>query len=386
MLSLSEIWYNRHFRSYLIQTIFLGFVTFLAIKLWQILHVNLDKRDIELGFGFLKDTAGFSIITHLIAYNEQSNYFRVFWVGLLNTLLVSGISILLATLFGFMIGIARLSSQKLLRFLASMMVETIRNIPLLLQLFIWYFVVLRAAPSPQNSISIFKTIYITNRGIYFPAPQSQFSAYYLSLVLLCFITIFIFFRLDQRLCLLKGLHKTYYRLLGWITTALTVCLLIAWIGTLTWEKPQLGHFNFEYGISLIPEFLALVFALSLYTSVYIGEIVRMGLLSVPQGQQEAANALGFSKWQTLKLIIIPQSLRVILPPLTNQYLNIIKNSSLATAIAYPDLVSIFAGTALNQTGQAVEIIAMTMAVYLFINLMISGLMLLYEKYTRWGNP
>jgi general L-amino acid transport system permease protein len=322
MSILSSIWYNRTFRNLFIQAIVLGFIFVCACAIWNILQNNLNERGIEFGLEFLKDTAGFSIIMHLIAYNEQSSYGRVFWVGLLNTLLVSGIGITFATFLGLLIGLARLSSQKLISYLATIYIEIVRNIPLLLQLFIWYFVVLRSAPSPHQSISFFDSIFITNRGIYLPWPFS---------------------------------------------------------GT-----PHLGRFNFEDGINLLPEFLALVIALTIYTAAYIGEIVRMGIISVPKSQKEASLALGLSRYQTLKLVIIPQSMRVILPPLTNQYLNLTKNSSLATAIAYPDLVSVFAGTALNQTGQAVEIIILTMAVYLFISLNISGLMLVYEKMTAWG--
>lgn len=322
MSVLSAIWFNRTFRNVSIQIIVFAIFVLCALTLWHTLQHNLNERGIAFGLGFLKDTAGFSIIMHLISYDEQSSYGRVFWVGLLNTLLVSGIGIILASLFGLVIGLARLSSQKLISFLANAYIEIVRNIPLLLQLFFWYFVVLRAAPPPEQSIAIFDSIFITNRGIYLPWPGSGF--------------------------------------------------------------PHLGHFNFENGINLIPEFLALVIALSLYTAAYIGEIVRMGIISVTKGQMEAALALGLSRYQALKLVIIPQSMKVILPPLTNQYLNLTKNSSLATAIAYPDLVSVFAGTALNQTGQAIEIISITMAVYLFISLNISGLMLLYEKYTTWG--
>lgn len=299
---------RRHFVSQILFFILIGWAVF---KLYQNLQYNLAKEDLVIGFGFLKETAGFSIIMHLIDYTENSTYSRVFWVGLLNTLLVSAISIVFATLIGLAVGIARLKWY----------VEIVRNIPLLLQLFFWYFVVLRLAPDPQHSYSIFNSIFITNRGIYLPT----FS-----------------------------------------------------------QTPVLGNLNYEGGINILPEFLALVVALSVYSAAYIAEIVRLGVAAIPKGQTEAAFALGLKSNQSLRYIILPQALKIMLPLMTNQYLNIIKNSSLAAAIAYPDLVSVFAGTTLNQTGHAVEIIAMTMGVYLFINLIISALMLLYERTTHWG--
>ncbi|MGD9592506.1 MAG: amino acid ABC transporter permease [Candidatus Berkiella sp.] len=386
MRQLFQLYYNLKVRSVFYQGLFLSVLIWGSYLLWEVLQNNLHQRDIEIGFGFLKDTAGFSIILHLIPYDEQSSYFQVFLVGLLNTLLVSLIGILFATVIGFFIGIARISSHRLFRLIGTFYVETVRNIPLLLQIFVWYFVVLRAAPYPQQAITIFDNIFITNRGIYLPKPECEANCWVMLILIFLSGTLSLFFlKCNKNTCLQKGKTRSFY--LG-LSVFLMICVLIEilqLVSNLQWTLPTLGRFNFQDGITILPEFLALLLALSIYTGAYIAEVVRMGIISVSKGQWEASLSLGLSKWQTLRFIIIPQSLRVILPPLTNQFLNLTKNSSLATAIAYPDLVSIFAGTALNQTGQAVEIIAITMAVYLFISLSISGLMQSYEHMTRWGS-
>ncbi len=385
MQRLVDLWYQRSFRSVLYQGLFLIILLWCLASFWQILQNNLDERGITLGFDFLQDTAGFNIIQRLIAYDEQSNYFQVFLVGLLNTLLVSVLGIIFATILGFLVGIARVSSFGLIRGLATLFIESIRNVPLLLQLFIWYFVVLRAAPYPQKAINFFNSIYISNRGIYLPSPEIGNQALaYIVVLLLALCSSFICLRCNKNTCLLKGKRRSLFFLLGVFSALSALIALILLVTSVKWQIPVLGRFNFEQGFNLLPEFLALLIALSIYTAAYIAEVVRMGIRSVPKAQWEAALSLGFSSWQTLRLIIIPQSLKVILPPLTNQYLNLIKNSSLAAAIAYPDLVSIFAGTALNQTGHAVEIIAITMGVYLLMSLIISVLMLKFERATKWG--
>ena len=380
-----SIWYQCKFRSFFYQSLFLIILVWCVISIVQVLQNNLDERGIEIGFGFLNDTAGFSIIQHLISYDEKASYLRVFVVGLLNTLLVSALGIIFATIIGFLIGMARVSSQGLLQAIATLYIESVRNIPLLLQLFIWYFVVLRMAPYPQQPISLFDSIFITNRGIYLPSPIMEPNAYtYILASVFALILSVIFFRSNRNSCLQKGERRSFFFLFGMLSVFAVIVSLALLVTSLRWQIPILGRFNYEQGINLLPEFLALLFALSIYTAAYIAEVVRMGIRSVPKGQWEAAIALGFSNWRTLRLIIIPQSLKVILPPLTSQYLNLIKNSSLAAAIAYPDLVSIFAGTVLNQSGHAVEIIAITMGVYLFINLVISVLMLKFEHATNWG--
>lgn len=364
-------------KALILQLILLSFIVWVFNHIAHNVQANLAARGVRIGFAFLEDTAGFDIIFHLINYSTINNYWQVFWVGILNTLLVAALGIFFASLLGFMIGIGSVSKNKLIALCSKGFVEIVRNIPLLLQLFFWYFVVLRGAPFPQDSITIVKAIYINNRGVYLPWPVVTLY----STILFTFSIICLFVSLY-----LKHIKRTWRSYSIWLWFIFAILLIILAMSELTWEHPKLGKFNFEGGLNLIPEFLALVLALSTYTAAYIAEIVRMGIQSVSKGQYEAARSLGLTNYQTLRLIILPQAIKVIVPPLTNQYLNLTKNSSLATAIAFPDLVSIFAGTVLNQTGHAIEIIAMTMGVYLFISLCLSLIMILYERSTSWHSP
>lgn len=372
---LFAIWYQVTWRNRFFQIVLLLSIVCFLYFLYQNLQQNLASRGITSGFDFFYQRAGFNIIMHLIPYSEKSTYFAAFIVGLLNTILVSAIAIIMATMIGTVVGVARVSSNWLWRQIALGYVELIRNVPLLLQIFFWYFVVLRSAPYPQEAIRIFDTIFITNRGIYFPHPlPDTTTGTLLGGALLCGLLV-LFFSLIR----IAGINRVI-RPVFW----LGILLFFLGLGLSSWQHPVLGRFNYEQGIVLIPEFLALVIALSVYTSAFIAEIIRMGILSVNKGQTEAALSLGLSKRQTLRLVILPQALKVIIPPLTNQYLNLTKNSSLAAAVAYPDLVAVFAGTVLNLTGQAVEIIAVTMGVYLTVSLVISLSMNLYERKHHWG--
>ncbi|MCC6890460.1 MAG: ABC transporter permease subunit [Hyphomicrobiales bacterium] len=344
---------------------------------------NLAARNLTAGIGFLENAAGFSISQALIPYNEGDSYARVFLVGLLNTLLVSALGIVFATVLGFVVGIARLSPNWLIARLAGGYVELIRNLPLLFQILFWYLAVLGTLPGPRQSISLLGEIYLNNRGIIVPAPVLQEGAGAVLVAalagLLATLALGIWARRRQ--------DRTGRRLsLLWPAIALVLGLplvVLAATGFPIWlEKPQLRGFNFVGGIRLLPELVALLLALSLYTAAFIAEVVRAGILAVPRGQSEAARALGLHRGLVLRLVIVPQALRVIVPPLTNQYLNLTKNSSLAVAIGYPDLFAVFAGTTLNQTGQAIEIIAMTMAVYLVISLLTSALMNWYNARIR----
>ena len=341
---------------------------------------NLERQHIASGFGFLKTTAGFSIIMSLIEYNEEMTYGRAFLVSVLNTLLVSFIGIFFATILGFFIGILRLSKNWLIAKMAAAYIEIIRNIPLLLQIFFWYFAVLRALPGPRQSMSVLGTFYLNNRGLYVPSPVPEpgFDFLPLSLVAAIAASIVIARWARRRQEATGQPFPTFLVALGLIVgLPLVVAALTGF--PLTWNYPVLRGFNFRGGVVLIPEFVSLALALSIYTASYIAEIVRSGIQAVSHGQTEAAYSLGLKPGQTLRLVIIPQALRVIIPPLTSQYLNLTKNSSLAAAIAYPDLVLVFAGTVLMQTGQAIEVIAMTMAVYLTISLSISMVMNWYNK-------
>ena len=342
---------------------------------------NLRRAHIASGFGFWDTTAGFDISQTLISYSSQaSTYGRAFWVGLLNTLLVAGFGIVLATILGFIVGISRLSKNWLLAKVATGYVETIRNIPLLLQLLFWYNAVLKSLPAMRESVVIPGGAFLNNRGLFLPEPVflSGFGAVAVAIVV--GIVGAIGFAIWGR----KRQERTGQQaLVFWVALALVIGLplvVLALMGfPLEFNYPQAGRFNITGGIEVLPEFAALLFGLSIYTAAFIAEVVRAGILAVSGGQIEAAYSLGLKPAPTLRLIVVPQAMRVIIPPLTSQYLNLIKNSTLAVAIGYPDLVQVFTGTVLNQTGQAVEVVAITMLVYLTISLVTSLLMNIYNR-------
>ncbi|MCG7366911.1 amino acid ABC transporter permease [Pantoea sp. ACRSH] len=342
--------------------------------------INLASRGITSGFGFLERSAGFGIVQHLIEYTEGDTYARVFLVGLTNTLLVSALCIVFASLLGFFIGLARLSDNWLLRKLSTIYIETFRNIPPLLQIFFWYFAVLRNLPGPRQALSAFDVAFVSNRGLYVPWPQyAPGSAPFIVALALAAAGSYALFRYHRKYQLKTGqLRRTWPAALAMFVLFPVVAHL--GFGAAThWDVPTLRGFNFRGGFVMIPELAALTLALSVYTSSFIAEVIRAGIQSVPHGQHEAARSLGLPNPVMLRQVIIPQAMRVIIPPLTSQYLNIVKNSSLAAAIGYPDMVSLFAGTVLNQTGQAIETIAITMGVYLVISLVISLLMNIYNR-------
>ncbi|MBB3140431.1 amino acid ABC transporter permease [Halomonas organivorans] len=376
------LWRNPAVRALVIQALLLLGLAALIVMLVTNTLANLEARGITTGLGFLQERAGFSIPQSLIAYSGDSTYGRTFVVGLLNTLLVSGLGIVAATVIGFAVGISRLSSNWLLARLAAAYVEIFRNIPLLVQILFWYFAVLQALPSPRQSLSLFEALFLNVRGLVMPAPVAQpgFDAtlWALALAVAVVVGLTLYARhLQAR----TGRALPVYRLGALILIGLPLAVFLATGRPLAWDVPALAGFNFKGGVTIIPELMALWLALSIYTASFIAEIVRSGIQSVPSGQVEAARAISLPGNITLRKIVIPQAMRVIVPQLTSQYLNLIKNSSLATAIGYPDLVAVFAGTTLNQTGQAIEIIAMTMAVYLLISLVVSALMNLYNART-----
>ena len=373
-------WNDPFYRAIFFQVIVLGSVIGGGAYLVNNTLDNLERQGIASGFDFLDRTAGFSISMSLIEYSEENTYARTFLVSLLNTLLVSFIGIILATIIGFMVGIARLSSNWLISKLAAVYIEALRNIPLLLQIFFWYFAVLRALPGPRNSVNFFDSFFLNNRGLFSPAPifEEGFRLITISFAV-AVVAVFVLARWARKRKDLTGQQfPAFYTSLGILIGLPFLASLVTGF-PLSWDIPVLKGFNFRGGMELIPEFVALVFALSIYTATFIAEIVRAGIMAVSHGQTEAAFSLGLKPGPTLRLVIVPQALRVIIPPLTSQYLNLTKNSSLAAAIAYPDLVLVFAGTTLMQTGQAVEIIAITMAVYLTISLLISAFMNWYNK-------
>jgi general L-amino acid transport system permease protein len=367
------------FRAWFHQLLLLATVLWLGYEFTVNARENLAAQGIGSGFGFLSNTAGFGVNQSLIGYTESDSYGRVFLVGLLNTLLVAGIGIVLATILGFIIGIGRLSTNWLLARLCGGYVELIRNLPLLFQILFWYLAVLGTLPGPRQSISLFGEAFLNNRGLILPAPMLREGSGVVGLAFVIGVISFIALRLWSK----RRQERTGRQFpLIWSAAALVLGLPLATFAAtgfpIGFERPELRGFNFVGGVRLIPEFVALLLGLTIYTAAYIAEIVRAGILAVPHGQSEAALALGLRRGLTLRLIIVPQALRVIVPPLTNQYLNLTKNSSLAVAVGYPDLFAVFAGTALNQTGQAIEIIAITMAVYLAISLITSALMNYYN--------
>ncbi|MDA0147505.1 amino acid ABC transporter permease [Vibrio sp. LaRot3] len=376
----TNILYNPTFRSVVFQIIAVSALAFFIYTIVNNALTNLDSRGIATGFDFLNQEAGFGIGLTLIEYDETFSYGRTFVVGLLNTALVSFLGIILATVLGFAIGIARLSSNWLVSRFAAIYIEIFRNVPLLLQIFFWYFAVLQALPSPKQSISLGEAIFLNVRGLYFPAPvfESGSSVVLFTLVfgIVASIVINIWANNKQKL---TGQQTPMLRIIFGLCVVLPIAAYFVMGSPISAQYPELKGFNFRGGISIIPELAALLLALSIYTASFVAEIVRSGINAVSHGQTEAAMSLGLPRAKTLKLVVIPQALRIIIPPLTSQYLNLTKNSSLAMAIGYPDLVSVFAGTTLNQTGQAIEIIAMTMGVYLTLSLLTSALMNIYNR-------
>ena len=351
---------------------------------WNNTRLNMEYLGMEFGYDFLSKAASFDIQFSLIDYDGSSPYFRAYLVGLLNTILVSVLGIIFATLIGLFMGISRLSPNYLVSKLAEVYIEVFRNIPLLLQLFFWYFAVLRTLPLPENAISFGQSIFITIKGVYVPKfIWTNFNFFIVSFILAIIVSFFIFsYAKKQREN--YGKHfPAFWVSLGTITLFSGSGFLFG-IVNLTFEYPEIYNltetvFNYRGGVTIIPELLSLLLALSLYTSTFIAENVRAGILGVGKGQKEASSSLGLTPAQTLRLVVLPQALRIIIPPTTNQYLNLTKNSSLAAAIAYPDLVLVFAGTALNQTGRAIEIITITMGTYLTLSVLISIFMNWYNK-------
>ncbi len=375
------VFYNDpKFRSIAYQFILCAVVGFLVYGATRNAIDNLARAQIASGFGFWNTTAGFDISQTLIEYSARgSTYGRAFWVGLLNTLLVAGLGIIFATILGFIVGISRLSSNWLLSKVAGGYVETIRNLPLLLQLLFWYNAVLKALPDIRESIVV-GGAFLNNRGLFLPEPvvKSGFGA--VAIVAFVGIAGSIAFYLWAR----KRQERTGQQApVFWVAVALVLGLPLAVFALagfpLGFDFPKAGRFNIVGGVEVLPEFAALLFGLSVYTAAFIAEVVRAGILAVSRGQSEAAYSLGLRPGPTLRLIVVPQAMRVIIPPLTSQYLNLTKNSSLAVAIGYPDLVQVFTGTVLNQTGQAVEVVAITMLVYLVISLTTSLLMNIYNS-------
>ena len=347
-------------------------------------QVNMENRGISFGYGFLSQESSFDVQFSLIEFDGSHSYFRAYLVGLLNTILVSVIGIIFATIIGVVVGIARLSNNYLIKRTAAVYVEFFRNIPLLLQIFFWYFAALRALPLPQDAEPMFGVFFLTIKGFFVPAfvwNNLDIFIYSLIAAIISIVFIKIYARKKQEN---EGVQTPVLSIsIGLLIILPLLSFLLGGVDASV-EVPvikQLSQsgFTYEGGIKLPPELISLALALSLYTATFIAECVRAGVQGVSKGQKEAAASIGLTPNQVLKLVVMPQALRIIIPPTTNQYLNLTKNSSLAAAIAYPDLVLVFAGTALMQTGRAIEIVSITMLTYLSLSISISIFMNWYNK-------
>ena len=374
---------NLQWQNFLPQFFLLLFFCLLIFYFTRNAQINLLARNITSGFDFLSTNSGFDVQFSLIPYDGSFSFGRAYLVGLLNTLLVSFFGIIFASILGFIIGISRLSENLLLSKLSLFYVELFRNLPLILQIFFWYFVVLRNLPSTEKSLILLNFLIINVQGFYFPKFIFTNFPFVLYGIIFAILTIFLVKYYSNKMFYNTGKYLHVFKLS--LVLLILFPLIFSFLGNvgLKFEQAKLiqnfGIFNYVGGVKLVPEFLALLFALSLYTSAFIAENVRAGILSISKGQKEAAKSIGLNNSLSLKLIIIPQALRVIIPPTTNQYLNLVKNSSLAAGIGYPDLTSVFAGTSLSQTGKAIEIIFIVMMTYLSISLFISLILNWYNK-------
>jgi general L-amino acid transport system permease protein len=378
-LNFRDMLYNNEARAFFFQIVTFVLVVGLFYTAIGNLFQNIEERGINTGFTFLKNRAGFDILpflgNYVVDYTPESSNFSVFYVGLINTLVVAFVGIILSTLIGLFIGIARLSNNYLVAKLAGGYIELFRNVPILLQILFWYNLFINLFPHPKQSFAFFDIMFLNQRGLYLPKPIPEDGFLLVALSLLVGIIASYFVKQHyKKKHELTGIHTSTWPFSIALILGLPIIIFLVLGSPLQFDIAVLGKFNLRGGMNVVPEFLALTFALSVYTATYIAEAIRSGIEAVDKGQKEAAAAIGLTPTQSLKLIILPQALRVAIPPTINQYLNLTKNSSLATAIGYPELMSAFGGTVLNQVGQAVEILAMAMLVYLVISLFISLLL------------
>jgi len=375
---------NARLKSYLPQVLTLMFIVFVIGYFTYNAQVNMDNRGIDFGFHFWGQEASFDIQFSLVEYDGSHSYGRAYLVGVLNTILVAVIGIFFATILGVIIGVSRLSSNYLIAKVAEWYIEIFRNIPLLLQLFFWYFAALRALPLPKEAINFFDISYLSVKGLYVPKfIWTNLDIFFYSIIASIVSIIFIY-KYARKKQEQTGKQTPKFLLSSGIIIILPLLTFLVGGVSLNFEYPVLTQlsqtiFNFVGGVAIIPELMALAAALSLYTATFIAECVRAGIMGVTKGQKEAAASIGLTPGQILRLVVMPQALRIIIPPTTNQYLNLTKNSSLAAAIAYPDIVLVFAGTAMMQTGRAIEIVSITMATYLSLSIAISIFMNWYNK-------
>ncbi len=374
------ILYDERVRNVFYQLITFGVVAWASWYLVTNTSENLAARGMNSGFGFINATAGFDTDFKLISYEAGDTYGRIYIVGILNTLFVSVISIVFATTLGFFMGVMRLSPNWLISRLSAVYVEVLRNTPLLLQIVFWYLGVFALLPRPNKSMEVAQTVFLNNRGLYMPTPQfgELFWITAVAMVLALVGAIGVARWAKRRQALTGQQFPTLWVVLGILIILPGLAYLLTG-SPLTWDVPAKEGFNFVGGSRLPPAFLALLFSLGIYHSCYMAESVRAGIQSVNKGQTEASSSLGLTRGKTLRLVIIPQAMRAIVPPMISLWMNVVKNSSLAVAIGYPDIVSLFMQTSLNQSGYAIEIVAMTMAFYMSVSLTISFLLNIYNR-------
>ena len=373
---------DERYRSVFYQVVVFGLFIWAVFSLIENTQINMATRKMAVGFDFLKNSAGFAVAWTPLDYKPSDSYFMVYWVGIINTLILAGISIVLATLLGFVVGILRLSRNWLVAQIASWYVEILRNTPLLLQIIFWYLGAFANLPRPKQSIEIFgfETLVLNNRGLYIPKPQPE-DLFWVTVAAFV-IGLFVAVLLNKRATKKQQETGKYIPTLLPTLVAVFGLPIIAFLLTgmpLEWDLPALKGFNYRGGGFVLPAMLAVMVALVVYHSAYAAEMVRAGILSVNKGQTEAALSLGLKQNFVMRLVIIPQAMRAIVPPMISLWMNVVKNSSLAIAIGFPDLVSVFMQTSLNQSGHAVEIVAMVMAFYMTVSLTISACLNVYNK-------
>jgi general L-amino acid transport system permease protein len=378
--TLKKLVYNSSLRSKFIQGLAIFIAFSIGYYLFSNIVDNLRQMELPFGFGFISSTAGFDIGWSIIPYDPSMSYGRVYLVGILNTLILSTLIIIFSTSLGFIVGIMRLSRNLLVAQLARWYVEFVRNVPLLIQIVFWFIVVFSTLPAPRQSYNLFDVFFLNNRGIYFPLPvfESNFT-WTLIAIFLAAICLFILLKWSLKYRKRSGKHIAVF-----FPSLFGLLIFVAIVFVLTgkpmhWAVPTLQGFNFQDGLFFPTAFAAAFVAMTIYRSATIGEMVRAGIQSIDSGQLEAASAIGFPPFKTLRLIIVPQAARAILPPMINAWLTTVKESSLAVAIGFPELVSVFMQTSLNQTGRAIEIVLMVMGFYMCTSLLISFLLNLYNK-------
>ncbi|TGD42639.1 ABC transporter permease subunit [Pseudotabrizicola sediminis] len=380
-------WTRRRVKSLVVQAVFLGGLAWLFYFLFANTTANLQRQGIASGFGFLSQRAGFDVSLSFLPFTSDSSYGRAFWVAVVNALVLSALGIVLATVLGFGLGLARVSKNWLIARLATVYIEIFRNIPLLLQLFFWYFAILRQLPGPKESLVLADLVILNNRGLYMPRPQVDQSGWVIMVCFaagLCMALVMTLRARQQRLKTGHGPKCWFWWPIGLFALPLTAYVLSG--ASLSFVIPELRGFNYRGGMLMLPEMLAALLGLGFYISAAIGEIVRSGIQGVDRGQVEAASALGLGRRDIMRLVVLPQAMRIIIPPLATQYLSLAKNTSLAAAIAFPEIISIVAGTTLTQTGQALEAITLAMLFYMSVSLSIAAVMnFLNYRVLRHGN-